>query len=117
MVNPVQSRLADVNNQAFSRGNQLAVVQREGLAEARNVDVPLIQRVRYLGIFSNNLDEFFRVRVAEVRRLISVSRGSERQAAKDLLQSIQREVVALKRVRRDLRVPDERTPKAKNLSD
>ena len=98
MVNPVQSRLADVNNQAlFPREISWLSFNARVLQEARNVDVPLIQRVRYLGIFSNNLDEFFRVRVAEVRRLISVSRGSERQAAKDLLQSIQREVVALQK--------------------
>ncbi len=65
------------------------------LQEAKNSEVPLIQRVRYLGIFSNNLDEFFRVRVAEVRRLISVYRGAKLQSMKDLLQSIQSEVVAL----------------------
>ena len=67
------------------------------LQEAQNPAVPLIERVRYLGIFSNNLDEFFRVRVAEVRRLISVSKGPQRQSAKDLLQSIQKEVVSLQK--------------------
>jgi polyphosphate kinase len=46
------------------------------LQEAADPSVPEIQRLRYLGIFSNNLDEFFRVRVAEVRRLISVSKGA-----------------------------------------
>lgn len=65
------------------------------LQEAQDPRVPLIQRVRYLGIFSNNLDEFFRVRVAEVRRLISISTGARRQMAKDLLAEIQRRVVAL----------------------
>ena len=98
MVSPVQSRLDGVNNQAlFPREISWLSFNARVLQEARNIDVPLIQRVRYLGIFSNNLDEFFRVRVAEVRRLISLSRGSERQAAKDLLQSIQREVVALQK--------------------
>ncbi|MBM13141.1 MAG: polyphosphate kinase 1 [Halieaceae bacterium] len=98
MINPVQSRLADVNDQIlFPREISWLSFNARVLQEARNVDVPLVQRVRYLGIFSNNLDEFFRVRVAEVRRLISVSRGTERQAAKDLLQMIQREVVALQK--------------------
>jgi polyphosphate kinase len=59
------------------------------LQEAADPSVPEIQRLRYLGIFSNNLDEFFRVRVAEVRRLISVSSGTPRQQAKELLAAIQ----------------------------
>ncbi|TFH35470.1 MAG: RNA degradosome polyphosphate kinase, partial [Bacteroidia bacterium] len=39
------------------------------LQEADNKDVPLIERIKYLGIYSNNLDEFFRVRVATLKRL------------------------------------------------
>lgn len=39
------------------------------LQEAADETVPLLDRLRFLGIFSNNLDEFFRVRYAAVRRL------------------------------------------------
>ncbi|WP_395054426.1 polyphosphate kinase 1 [Flavobacterium sp.] len=39
------------------------------LQEAADESVPLLDRLRFLGIFSNNLDEFFRVRFAAIRRL------------------------------------------------
>jgi len=47
------------------------------LQEAGNRDVPEIQRLRYLGIFSSNLDEFFRVRVADVSRLAAFSKSTD----------------------------------------
>ena len=97
-ANPVTTRWADLDKaRFFPRELSWLSFNSRVLQEAENPSVPLIERVRYLGIFSNNLDEFFRVRVAEVRRLISVSQGAERQAAKSLLQSIQREVVSLQR--------------------
>ncbi len=39
------------------------------LQEAADPAVPLRERVKFLGIFSNNMDEFFRVRVATLRRM------------------------------------------------
>ena len=42
------------------------------LQEAADETVPLRERIRFLGIFSNNLDEFFRVRVATLRRMIEL---------------------------------------------
>jgi polyphosphate kinase len=60
------------------------------LQEATNEAVPLIQRVRYLGIFSNNLDEFFRVRVADISRLAAFSSTPEnKERYNRLLQEIQ----------------------------
>jgi polyphosphate kinase len=39
------------------------------LQEAENKDIPLIERFKFMGIYSNNLDEYFRVRVATLRRI------------------------------------------------
>src|SRR5688572_9682205 len=40
------------------------------LQEAADPSVPLRERIRFLGIFSNNMDEFFRVRVATLKRML-----------------------------------------------
>lgn len=42
------------------------------LQEAADTTVPLPLRIKFLGIFSNNLDEFFRVRVATLKRMIEL---------------------------------------------
>ena len=46
------------------------------LQEAADDTVPLRERIRFLGIFSNNLDEFFRVRVAALNRMIALGKKS-----------------------------------------
>ena len=50
------------------------------LQEAENKDVPLVERFKFLGIYSNNLDEYFRVRVSTLRKISQL--GSK---SKDLL--------------------------------
>lgn len=45
------------------------------LQEAADQRNPLIERLRFLGIFSNNRDEFFRVRVATLTRMLKVDRA------------------------------------------
>lgn len=44
------------------------------LQEAQDIRVPLIERMRFLGIYSNNMDEFFRVRVANIKRMMSLKK-------------------------------------------
>ena len=47
------------------------------LQEASDSNVPVIERLRFLGIFSNNLDEFFRVRIATLKRLLVLGKRAK----------------------------------------
>ncbi len=62
------------------------------LQEAADPSVPLIERVRFLGIYSNNQDEFFKVRVAELKRqvMINKERGIHEEEV-NLLKRVQNE--------------------------
>lgn len=61
------------------------------LQEARRKDVPLLERLSFLGIYSANLDEFYRVRIATVSRLAQLAGGvmkEERHQARVLLEKL-----------------------------
>lgn len=94
--NPIKQRLVDLDTELFvPRELSWLSFNERVLQEAANPAVPVIQRLRYLGIFSNNLDEFFRVRVAEVKRLITVASSTNKQKYQDLLKQIQDRVAEL----------------------
>ena len=68
------------------------------LQEAQDKNVPLVERIRFLGIFSNNMDEFFKVRVATIKRMIDIQVGSktvEGEKPKKLMNKIQNKVIRL----------------------
>ena len=69
------------------------------LQEAADITVPLIERLRFIGIFSNNLDEFYKVRYATVKRLAlskeRVKKFYKGENAKDLLNLITERAIEL----------------------
>lgn len=68
------------------------------LQEAEDSSVPLIERIRFLGIFSNNLDEFFRIRVAANKRLVEAKIKSiehEEDSPKEILKKINKKTIQL----------------------
>lgn len=67
------------------------------LQEAEDPSTPLIQRVRFLGIYSSNQDEFYRVRVADVRRLASLTSGNKKEHYDDLLSRINQRVLEMQK--------------------
>lgn len=68
------------------------------LQEAADTNTPAIERLRFLGIYSNNMDEFYRVRVADVKRQIAIYEDSDPEQVEQytkLLSEIQRKVNGL----------------------
>ena len=67
------------------------------LQEAADPVVPLIERLRFLGIFSNNLDEFFQVRFATVKRIAQSQKTGKKALggikADELLKDITKVVI------------------------
>ncbi|APQ16302.1 polyphosphate kinase 1 [Maribacter hydrothermalis] len=80
------------NNQYVNREISWLWFNERVLQESADKNVPLIERLRFLGIFSNNLDEFFKVRYATVKRIVEAGKTGKSvlggEKAKDLLEEI-----------------------------
>lgn len=67
------------------------------LQEAEDESVPLIERLRFIGIFSNNLDEYFKVRYATIKRIAEAGKGGRNflggSTANELLDKITQTVI------------------------
>jgi polyphosphate kinase len=75
----------------INRENSWLLFNDRVMQEAQDKTVPLIDRIRFIGIFSNNLDEFFRVRYAYVRRISLAGKSGKREfgvPATELLEEI-----------------------------
>lgn len=54
--------------QFFNRDLSWLSFNNRVLEEAKNKDLPLYERIKFLAIYSSNLDEFYRIRVASYQR-------------------------------------------------
>ncbi|MGI9551497.1 MAG: polyphosphate kinase 1 [Aurantibacter sp.] len=84
--------MTKAKNQYINREISWLRFNERVLQESADKDVPLIERLRFLGIFSNNLDEFFKVRYATVKRIFDAGKTGKSvlggNIAKDLLEEI-----------------------------
>lgn len=84
-------------NQYINREISWLLFNERVLQESADPKVPLIERMRFLGIFSNNLDEFFKVRYATVKRIFDAGKTGKSvlggEKAKDLLEEITKTVI------------------------
>lgn len=80
----------------FNRELSWLAFNERVLQESLDENNPLIERVRFLGIYSNNLDEFFKVRVATIRRMAALGTKKVegyKGSPKDLLKEIKSTVI------------------------
>lgn len=84
--------MQETNNQYINREISWLQFNARVLQEAQDNTVPLLERLRFIGIFSNNLDEFFKVRYATVQHITIAGKSGKRalrgMEARELLEEI-----------------------------
>ncbi|MBJ6119934.1 polyphosphate kinase 1 [Pontibacter sp. BT310] len=67
------------------------------LQEARDKKVPLLERIKFMAIFSSNLDEYFKVRVATLKRLVKLKRKTIEKLDEDPAETLNQVLEEVKR--------------------
>ena len=86
----------DLNNPELYLNRELSLLQfnRRVLAQARDPETPLLERLKFLCISSTNLDEFFEIRVAGLKQQVALGAappGSDNLSPRQILELISRE--------------------------
>lgn len=83
------------------------------LQEAKDQSVPLFERIKFLAIYSSNLDEFFRVRMANHRNLLRVGKKTKREleispkeTVKEIQQIVNQQQIEFNRIFQEEIIPE-----------
>ncbi len=88
----------DNPNYYFNRELSLIEFQRRVLEEAQSPEHPLLERLKFVSIFSSNLDEFFMIRIAGLKRQIAAGfdqRNNDGLSPKEQLRECQKRLTPL----------------------
>ncbi|MDB5262511.1 MAG: hypothetical protein JWQ14_1792 [Adhaeribacter sp.] len=102
----------------FNRELSWLAFNHRVLQEAKDPGVPLLERIKFMAIFSSNLDEYFKVRVATLKRLIKLKRKTLQKLREDpaqeldnILEEVTRQQHELGEIFRNHILPDLRAEK------
>jgi len=101
-MNQTSTIIAKKNFRYVNRDLSWLQFNERVLQEAEDATVPLLERLRFLGIFSNNLDEFFKVRYATIKRIVEAGKSGKKElgvlSATELLEVITQTVIKQKQL-------------------
>ncbi len=95
MLHETAARLKRMERHFLNRELGLLAFNRRVLAQAEDRRVPMLERLRFLCILSSNLDEFFEIRVAELKERIKLGNGMDRSgdgAASEIFPAVSEQV-------------------------
>ena len=101
------------DKQYFDRDLSWLSFNKRVLEEATDISQPLYERIRFLGIYSSNLDEFFRVRVTRLKSIANINKKVNKQFAtcrhkvlQQILEEVNGQLSELDRINREELIPE-----------